>query len=191
MARLWGSTLWVAGAADAFTARKTSQAEVRRMDGGSKEEAKRGRSTRSRLERWVRGEGSAAWHLIWFCQLTHMQVHERLHQEARSWQEGNRQWLPASAAFPRPGWSQRTRGGEWEAWPSAELWGKPPKTAGRWRVLPQGHTPLRDAQGTCGRRAGVRARFSPEGKQHHSLSLENLQACPLCPTPPDKAKSYW
>ena len=63
--------------------------------------------------------------------------------------------------------------------------------AGRWRVLLQGHTPLRDAQGTCGRRAGVKARFSPEGEQRHSLSLENLQACPLCPTPPDKAKSYW
>lgn len=125
MARFWGSTLWVAGAADVFTAGKTSQAEVHRTDGGSKEEAKRGRSTRSRLERWVRGEGSAAWHLIWFCQLTHMQVHERFHQEVRSWQEGNRQWPPASAAFPRPGWSQRTRGGEWEAWPSAELWGKP------------------------------------------------------------------
>lgn len=58
MARFWGSTLWVAGAADVFTAGKTSQAEVHRTDGGSKEEAKRGRSTRSRLERWVRGEGS-------------------------------------------------------------------------------------------------------------------------------------
>ena len=112
MARFWGSsTLWVAGAADTFTAGKTSQAEVRRTDGGSKEEAKRGRSTRSRLECWVRGEGAPAWHLIWFCQLTHMQVHERLHQEVRSWQEGNRQWLPASATFPRPGWSQSTRGG--------------------------------------------------------------------------------
>lgn len=127
------------------------------------------------------GEGAAAWHLLWFHQLTCLRASPMkvsFHQEVWSKQENcSLRLLPSPAG-------KRGAGGLALCRAVGEAC-----RAGQWGVPLQGHIPLHNAQGTSRKRAGARPRFRLEVGEHHGLSLGTLRACPLCPAPPEKAKA--
>lgn len=150
------------------------------------EAGRRPRSTRSGLGRWMGKKGQQPGT---FSGSTSSQVHVQVPRKAPFTNRCGAGGRTAASIRCLP--QAREQVGSGRAGPLQNCGGDHVVCrAGQWGVPLQGHIPLRNAQGTSQKRAGVRPRFRLEVGQHHGLSLGNLQACPLCPAPPERAKSY-